>query len=172
MIVALVLLAATASVPSETDVLLQLSAGKMLCSNPDAATKTCSTIAAYAASNNGAFVETAEVLLSPDQPLTLQTSLVVQIKQATICGVMEEADLQKGIVRINGTPLPADRNTLVLEKLMEKLKPLAGREICEGLRFENGRLMKYGQAERIDINLPGKPVSWITAADGYKVAPR
>jgi hypothetical protein len=171
-IIASLILAAGTPVSSDTAILAQLSAGKMLCSNPDAATKTCSAIASYAAGKNGAFVETSEVLLPVGQPLTLQLSVAAQVKGSTICAVMNEADLQKGVVRINGSPLPLEQNVAVLSKLIEKLKPMAGREVCEELRVEDGRLMKYGRAERVDINLPGKPVRWINDADGYKVGTR
>jgi hypothetical protein len=170
--VAILLLAAATSVPSQTDVIAQVRAGKMLCSNPDPAKKTCSTIDTYAVGENGAFINTGEILFSADQQLTLETSSIVQIEKGTICGVMALADLQKGKIRFNGTLLPPDRNALVLDKIIERLSPLAGRKACEALRVEDGQLMKYGQVEGIDINLPGKPVSWITAADGYKVAPR
>ena len=80
--------------------------------------------------------------------------------------------MQKGKLRMNGTLLPSDRNEAVLNKLLEKLKPMAGRKACEALRVEDGQLRKFGQVERIDLKLPGKPVSWISAAEGYKVAPR
>jgi hypothetical protein len=49
---------------------------------------------------------------------------------------------------------------------------MAGRKVCEGLQVEDGQLVKYGQVERVDLKLPGKPVSWISPADGYRVAPR
>ena len=136
------------------------------------ATKTCSAIASYAGGKNGAFVETSEILLSTGQPLTLELSAVAQVKGSVICGIMKWADLQKGLVRISGSPLPAEQNAAVLNKLIEKLKPMAGREVCEELRVEDGQLMKYGQVERVDIKRPGKPVRWITAADGFKVGPR
>jgi hypothetical protein len=171
-IVPILLFAATTSVPSETDVMAQVRAGKMLCSNPDPNTKTCSTIDSFAAKDSNTLLDTGEVLFSPDQPITLETSSVVHIQEGAICGTMELADLQKGKVRVNGALIPNDRNEAVLNKLIERLKPLMGRQVCEALRIEAGQLVKYGQVERFDAKLPGKPVSWITPADGYKVAPR
>ena len=144
----------------------------MLCANPDPATKTCSSIISYTPGKNGTFVETGEVLISPGQPITLEMSSAVQVEGGAICGTMEFADMQKGKLRMNGTLLPSDRNEAVLNKLLEKLKPMAGRKACEALRVEDGQLRKFGQVERIDLKLPGKPVSWISAAEGYKVAPR
>lgn len=172
MFIALLLLAATSSGAPETDVVAQVRAGKMLCSNPDTATKTCSTIASYTRREDGTFVEKGEVLISPDQPITLGMSMVVRVDGDAICGTMELTDLQKAAVRVDGMPLPPDRNEAALSKLIEKLKPMAGRKVCEGLQVEDGQLMKYGQVERVDLKLPGKPVSWISPAEGYRVAPR
>ncbi|KQN04482.1 hypothetical protein ASE85_05455 [Sphingobium sp. Leaf26] len=163
---------AVASTPPETDVLAQLQAGKVLCSNPDAGTKTCSTIDTFSKSADGTIIDVGEILISPDQPVTLEVSTTVQIESGTICGMMALGDLEKGQVRVNGTLLPPERNAAVMNKLVEKLKPLAGRKVCEALRLQDGQLMKYGQVERIDINLPGKPVRWVIKDDGYKVAPR
>lgn len=172
MIILSLMFAAATPVSPGTAILSQLNEGRMLCSNPDAATKTCSSIASYAASKDGTFVETSEILLPAGQPLTLELSAPAEIKGSLVCGVMSEADLQKGRVRINGSPLPPDQNAAVLSKLSEKLRPMVGRQVCEELRVEDGRLMKYGQAERVDIHLPGKPVQWISKADGYRVGSR
>ncbi|MBV2146841.1 hypothetical protein KRZ98_00860 [Sphingobium sp. AS12] len=170
--IALFLFAAVAANQTETDVTAQSKAGMLLCSNPDVATKTCSTIATYSVVEGGASIETAEILLSADQPVTLEMSAPVKIEGGTICGQLTEAALVNAKVRLNGALLPADRNSAALNSLLPKLRPLVGRQTCDGLRIEGERLMKYGQVDRIDVNLPGKPVIWIAPSSGYKVAPR
>jgi hypothetical protein len=168
----LLLVAAAGNLTPATDILAQIRAGRMLCSNPDAATKTCSAINAYADADDGGLIETDEFLLSPDRAVTLEVSLSVGIDHGAICGVLALADLEKGKVRLDGALVPADRNAAALEKIVERMKPMTGRRTCDTLRVEGGQLLKFGQVERIEINLPGKPVRWITAADGYRVAPR
>jgi hypothetical protein len=168
----LVLMAAMSSTPPETDVLAQMQAGKVLCSNPDIATKTCSTIDTFSRSADGSIIDVGEALISPDQPITLEVASTVQIQNGTICGTLALSDLETAQVRVNGAPLPPERNAAVMNKLAEKLMPLAGRKVCEALRLQDGQLLKYGQVERVDINLPGKPVRWVMPTEGYKVAPR
>ena len=172
MLFALALLLAATSGPAVTDVPAQSRLGKILCVNPDNTTRTCSSIISYKPGPNGTLVETGEVLISPDQPITLEIASLGKVEGGAICGAVELADMQKGKLRVNGTPLPSDRNTAALNKLLERMKPMAGRKACEGLRVQNGQLVKYGQVERIDINLPGKPVRWISPSEGYRVAPR
>jgi hypothetical protein len=166
----LLILAATSS--QETDMLSQFRAGKLLCTNPDPQTKTCSTIDRLTIGPDGTMTTTGETLIVPDKSITLQVTSAAHFEAGAICGVMGLDDLKKGIVRADGSPLPPDRNALVLERLKTVFQPLAGQKICEGLRLNNGQLQKIGQAERVDLPLPGKPVRWIGPDEGYRVAPR
>lgn len=172
MIFPILLSFAAANAQSDLDVIAQSNSGKVLCSNPSAAAKSCSSIASFTVSPNGSVIETAEVLLTPDQPLTLTMSIGTQVAVGSICGVMTLDDLRRGKVRLNGKALPPDRNALVLDRLEASMGSLAGKKACDAIRIEDGRLVKYGQVEGVDIKLPGKPVMWVSTNDGYKVAPR
>ena len=171
MLLSIILLSAAATQLAETDVWIQLRAGRMICSNPNDGAKTCSAISRYEIVDGAALRETTEVLLSPKQPMTLQLTVKARLEKGAICGQLSLDDLEDGIVRMNGTPLERQKNKLVMASLSEGLAPLAGRTICEVLRFEDGRLLKYGQMEGMDFRLPPKPVRWITEADGFRVAP-
>lgn len=167
----LLLALATTNAP-ETDMFAQFKSGKMLCSNPDTESKTCSTIDRLTVDTDSVLRDTGETLIAPDKPITLETTSVVHMEAGAMCGVMEMADLQKAIVRANGVPLPPDRNAMVIEKLSKVFEPLMGQKVCEGLRESDGQLIKIGQVERVDLPLPGKPARWITPDEGYRVAPR
>lgn len=171
MFASLLILVSGSAVPG-TDIMAQVRANRVLCSNPDGATKTCSTIASYTLAPNGVVTETAELLISPNQPITLEMSTTVKIDGAVNCGALTLPEMQKGRLRLSGTLLPTDRNEAALRGILEKLAPMAGRETCEVLRFEAGQLFKYGQVERIDIKLPGKAVKWVARDEGFRVAPR
>lgn len=171
MLISLLILSAAVAPADETDAWVQLRAGRMVCSNPNEARKTCSAISRYEIVDGAELRETSEVLLSPKQPMTLQMSVKARLQKGAICGALALADLEKGIVRVNGTPLDAQKNAQAMANLTEKLAPLAGREACDVLRIEGGKLLKYGQVEGLDISLPPKPVRWITEEDGFRVAP-
>jgi hypothetical protein len=156
----------------ETDFEAQSRAGKMLCSNPEMASKTCSTIATYKFLEKGEFVQTAELVLSIDPPITLEMTASGDVVGGATCGTIELSDMQQGKLRINGSLLAPVQNEEAIGKIVEKLAPMAGRRTCEALRMEADQLMKYGQVDGIDVNLPGKPVRWISSDEGYRVAPR
>ncbi len=47
---------------------------------------------------------------------------------------------------------------------------MAGKKACEALRVQDGQLMKYGQVDKVDLKLLGKPVKWIDPGEGFQVA--
>jgi hypothetical protein len=165
-------LALLAAGPADTDALAQMRAGKMLCAYPDEAERTCTSIDSFEEQTDGSFIATGEVLLPGDEGLSIQIPSTVRVEDGMICGKVVVADMQKGTVRMNGVALPADRNVAVLGKLIERMKSMAGRTVCEVLQVQDDQLMKFGQIDGADINLPGKPVQWIVPAEGYRVAPR
>jgi hypothetical protein len=115
-------------------------------------------------------METGEVLIAPAQGITLEMTSVVKKEGGALCGVVHLADMQKGIVRVNGTALPPERNTAAVAMLVQRLAPMAGKKACEVLRLKNGQLMKFGQVDQVDLQLPGKPVQWINASARFRVA--
>jgi hypothetical protein len=169
-LLAFALLLAVTDGPSETDAAAQSRLGKRLCVNPDVSTKTCSSILSYKPGSDGFLIETGEVLVAPAQGITLEMTSLVKEEGGALCGAVQLTDMQKGIVRVNGTPLPAERNSAIVATLLERLAPMAGKKACEVLRMQGGQLTKFGQVEQVDLNLPGKPVKWIDPTEGFRVA--
>lgn len=172
MLTTALLILAGANVQPDVDILAQSKSGKMLCSNPDAATKSCSSISSFKVSADGSVTETTEILLTPEPPITFTMSIATEVTRGSNCGVMTLDDLRRGQVRANGEALPPDRNAFVLERLEKSMGSLAGKKVCDALQLENDNLVKYGQVEGVDIKLPAKPVMWVSPSDGYTVAPR
>lgn len=167
-----ILLAAAAHAPAVapgTDYLAAIRAGKLLCSTPDSVAKTCSNIDSYTLAADGTLTDTGETLLAPTPLVTLETSSVVHVEGATLCGMLELADLQKGKVRVNGELLPPDRNAFAIGKIVEKMGPLQGHKVCETLHLDGSTLTKSGVIEGMEIKIPDKPAAWVVLGDGYKV---
>ena len=170
MLLAFALLLAVNNGSSETDAVAQSRLGKRLCVNPDVSTKTCSSILSYKRASDGSLIETGEVLIAPAQGITLEMTSSVKEESGALCGAIQLTDLQKGIVRVNGTPLPAERNSAAIALLVERMASMAGKKACEVLRTQGGQLMKFGQVEQVDLKLPGKPVKWIELTEDFRVA--
>lgn len=126
--IAVLLLAIAAGTDANLDILAQSKAGKMLCSNPDVASRTCLAIAAYKVFTDGSVFESTEVLLAPTRSLTLSMSVKADVDGNTVCGTMTEAAFQNAKVRMGGEDLPPDRNLLALNRLKVNLGPLFGKK--------------------------------------------
>lgn len=167
---AIILAAATpAAAAPQTDYLAEISAGRQLCVNPDPVNKICSTIDSFARSADGTLTNTGETILQPEPLVTLETSSIAHIDDATSCGVLDLADLRKGRVRVNGQLLPPEQNAAAIGKIVEKLGFIAGHKACETLHVDSGKLTESASIEGVDIKIPDKFVAWIAPGDGYKV---
>ena len=158
MITTILLFLAGGNVQGGVDILAQSRSGKVLCANPDGAAKSCSSITSFNLISDGSIIETTEVLLTPDPVLTLTMSIGTKVSGDSACGVMTLDDLRRGQVRLNGKAIPSDRNALVLKRLEASMAALAGKQVCDAIRYENNGLVKYGQIDGVDIKLPGKPI--------------
>ena len=167
----LILTAGLAAVPTELDVLANFKAGKMICSNPDDAAKTCTAIARYEIAADGTLAETTELLLSPQQPITVTLTVRSRVENGAICGSLQNESFETGQIKRNAAPLPAEQNAAAMANIKEKLSSMVGRTACESLRIENGKLVKAGVVDGVGVALPAKPVRWISSLDGYRVAP-
>lgn len=169
MLTVLLALAASGSM-AETDMEAQLRSGKMLCSDPNVAQKTCSNIDRLDVAADGSLINTGEKLLSPSQAITMEVKSLAHFENGAMCGSLDLADLDKGTIRVGGHPLPADRNAAALEKLATLFKPMAGMKACESLRINEGKLVKIGQIQGVATPI-SIVVRWITPDEGYRVAP-
>jgi hypothetical protein len=166
------LILAAGTVQPETDYLAQIQKGYFLCNDPDPASKTCSNLDKFVINKDGTIINTGELLIIPSQPVTLEVSSKSTISGSVSCGTLAMEDLQAGIVRAKGQPIPADRNAIAIQKLSGLFTNFFGKQVCESLMIQEGRLMKVGQIDGLNITLPSIPVQWVAPSDDYRVAPK
>lgn len=165
-----VLLLATA--PARlSDLLAEAIKGKILCVLPDDASKTCAAIARYTAQGRGAWQETAELLLMPGQPISLETSLLMRLDGNALCTTMTPDFVVKGTVRFAGTPLPPDRQSDALARIAEQLTPLMGKKVCDSFLLADGKMIRHTEFNGTPAPNMDKPVAWVASDAGYAVAP-
>ena len=168
----LLLLASSSIVGTGTDYMTEIGAGRLLCSSPDLGTKTCSAITTFTIEADGNASESAEILISPSPPITLEMSSTAEIKGSVNCSKLTLVQMKEGRLRIKGELLPSEQNEAALSKIIPMLASMADKRACDELRIEAGQLIKVGQVDEVEVKLPGKPVIWIGADDGFRVAPR
>lgn len=164
------MLAAASAYLSDSDILANIQGGRVICTNPDDASHTCSTISSYEVRADGSLLETSELLIAPAQGVTLTVKARITLKDGAVCGTMLKSDLDEGRVKVGGQPIPDDRNKLTLAKLEPVFASLYGKEACEVLKVEGDQLLKIGRLDGVEVPLPPKRVRWLPPESGFKVA--
>jgi hypothetical protein len=167
-----ILLALATPQPAETDMLAQFAAGKLLCTAPDIEHKTCATIDQVIIRDDGTLIDTGETLIPGSQSATLETSSRAEMDDGALCGILDLADVRKGVVRVNGSPLPSSRNASVIARLSSLYSASEGARVCERLSITNGHLIRSANIEGAVDSPPDQSARWITRDEGYRVARR
>lgn len=148
------------------------SDGQMQCYSPDAARKTCQSLAAYRLGAKGDIDNIAITLLSRDPAITMRTVSPVTVRAGQVCGLIRAEDLQGASFTINDQPADADQTAALRQKIGDAMKDVIGKEVCTAyVPAPGGGLTAkatIGGVPQPDADLP---VVWVAPSDGYKVAP-
>jgi hypothetical protein len=156
---------------AKADPLANAHAGMMQCYQPDTSRKVCLALASYVFERNGAIINRADVLLSPQPALIMRTSSQVIIKGDAVCGPMRREDLDAAQFFANGTPIPADKVAEIRNEVAHGYEGLLGKEVCT-------TYIPAGDRLSAQVTIDGAPnaqytqqVIWVKPDDGYTVAP-
>ena len=169
LVIALLLSAGAAAPAASESPLAKAEQGWLQCYRPDVSKKTCQSIASYRRTGPDGFDNKAIIPLG--NGASLETHTPVTVKDGAVCGIITAQDVIGGTLRTGQTVVAAEQAKPVLERIAQGLAPLAGKEICT--RYERtgadftARVTIAG-AERPDQSVT---VKWISASDGYTVAP-
>lgn len=164
------LLSASAAAPAgSVNPLTKAEQGLLQCYRPDVSNKTCQSIASYRRTGPDVFDNKAIIPLG--NGASLETHTPVTLKDGAVCGVIRAEDVIAGTLRMGQTAVATEQAKPVLERIAQGLAAFAGKEICTryqptGADF-TARVTIAG-AERPDQSVT---VKWISASDGYTVAP-
>lgn len=171
MIVVLIssMLSAAAAIAAPPSPLALAEAGWVQCYEPNEVAKTCRSIASYRRLQDGSWENIAVVLLDPAQPVTLETSTIVRIQNAAVCGMVSKNDIDRGILRFDQRVLPAETARPFLEKIASGMASMIDKPICT-------TYLGVGPDMVARATIDGKPmpdqrVRWVQATDGYSAAP-
>lgn len=167
------MIAATGAITIDpVDVMANIRAGHQLCSNPDPATKTCSTLATYSLDQGGSVVERVEMLLAPAAPISMEMEAPLTVEGQRTCGAISAETLDAIIFRVNGQPASQEQLAGIQPRVRAALTPMIGRKACDQFSVIGGVLLKQGLVEGLDVVVPPKPVAWVSKDQGYSVAPK
>ncbi len=172
LLVIVAMLSAATSATEDSQPLAKADKGFAQCYEPDDDAKTCQSIATYKKTTDGNWENTALVLISHTQPVTLETVSLVSVKNGAVCGYVRADDVMKGTLRFSGQPLPSEKAAAVLPKIAESMASVFDKEICTRyLPGPDGLLVTKATIEGGKPEIPEQRVKWVLPSDGYTVAP-
>lgn len=153
------------------DPLAEGFAGKLQCYKPNIEKKTCGALSAYSERRDGAIINTADVLLSPNPAVVMRTISTVERKGEAVCGPMRKEDIEAATILVNGAPLPEDKAVGARQQIIGAMQPMLGQEVCTTYVPDGDKL-----SAKVTLNGTAKPeytqtVIWVKPEDGYTVAP-
>lgn len=169
MLTVMMFLAGLQAAPAAADPLAPARAGKLQCHAPNAATKSCRSLATYAFAADGTISNKAEVLLAPQMGLIMTVTSSVAVKNGAVCGALPTFDQATFVM--NGQPAHEPTTQAIRQQLGQAMAPMVGKEICTTYKPD-------GDGFTAEATMGGQPapggaqkVIWVAPTDGYKVAP-
>jgi hypothetical protein len=167
-------LAAQAAPPDAAgpaDPLAQAREGMLQCYAPDAARRTCKSLAGYVFGPNG-IQNQAEVLISPQGPMVMKNSTPVEVRDGAVCGPIRAQDIDGAEVLFAGRPISGPNADQVKTQLKSGIANLLGAEVCTSFVTA-----PQGYTTRVTVNgqpapqMSDAPMIWVRPGDGWTVAP-
>lgn len=168
---ATVFLTQVAATDAVSSPLMKADEGFEQCYEANDDAKTCQSLATYSRNSDGTWTNTAVVLVSPAQPITLETATPVTVKDGAICGFIRKDDLLDGKLRYSGNLLPSDEAAPILAKIADGMSAMMDKEICTTYLGDGNDLLAKVKIDGAGASLPEQRVRWVRQSDGYSVAP-
>jgi hypothetical protein len=148
------------------------ASGQMQCYMPDAAKKTCNSLAGYRSNANGGIDNFATVLLSKNPVLTMQTVSPVEIRMGQVCGKIRKQDIDTAKFTLNGRPVDEQQAGQLRGQLLMAFQNVFDHDVCTGYVNQGGALIAKAVIDGVPAPANAdQQVMWVAPSDGYQVGP-
>ena len=171
MFLALLAAAAVSSANAYVGPLAPAGKGMAQCYVPNTVSKTCASMATYHLNAEGSFTNKAMVLISKSPPAILEMNTNVQVKNGAVCGRIREENITSARLTVNGADVPEVQAGPVLAQIASGMAAVVGHEICTSYVQSGGQLVAKATMDGMPKPDQDQVMSWVSPADGYRVAP-
>jgi hypothetical protein len=160
---------ATASVAEQ---MAPAKQGFLQCQMPDTSSKTCFSLSAVRQTGPSTYSFKSDILIDAAGPVIASMQSIVFVRGVEICQVMKLGELAGASITFDGHPLSGAEAQVYRARLRADFAPVAGHQICTRiLPGEQGALTVIGTLDGRRIPAGDYQMKWVTADDGWKVAP-
>jgi len=154
------------------DPLAPARGGDQLCYVPDAAAKTCMSIAAYSFGADGVIVSDARTAISASPVITMTTRTPIMIRDGFDCSNASDLTEQIVAIHVTGAALEgASFETTRTQIATEVANVIGGDEVCTVYQTQaDGTLLAVSRVDGNDRADLSTPVLWIKPGEGWTVS--
>lgn len=145
--------------------------GRLQCYEPDAARRTCMSLAGYAPVG-GAIIETTSVLVNPDPLVVMRTAAPVQVEDGAICGVARRRYVETAAILVEGDRALSEVDAApVRQQILTVVQPYLDRKICTTYRRDGDGWMTKATLDGTPQPALDQRMIWVSPGDGWRVGP-
>jgi len=146
--------------------------GMVQCYEPDAASRTCQSMAAYRRGRDGAWTNVATILADPNLALTIELEMPVAVRDGAVCGTIRREQVLGAKLSMLDRAIPADRALPVLAQFADAMAGVIDHEVCTRYVPAAGGLVARAKISGISAPIPEQRVIWVRSDAGYRVQRR
>lgn len=146
------------------------ASGKLQCYMPDAARRTCQSLAGYRSDGKGGFVNDAEILVDRDSAITMRSVTPVEIRDGGVCGRIIRESVEKAVFTLEGKPVAPAEAERMRALAIQSYERAFGREICTFYRPEADHFRTSATIDGEYADLRSVQVIWVRPDQGYRIA--
>ncbi len=169
MLTVMMFLAGLQGAPTAADPLAPARAGKLQCHAPNAAAKSCRSLASYTFAPDGSILNKADVLLAPQMGLIMTVTSPVAVKNGAVCGALSGID--KATFVMNGQPTDQATTDAIRQQVGQAMAPMLGKQVCTTYKPDGEGFIASAVIDGQPAPGGDQKVIWVAPTDGYKVAP-
>jgi len=160
---------ATASVAEQ---MAPAKQGLLQCQIPDAEAKTCFSLSTIRQTGPSTYSFKTDILIDAAGPVIASIQSIVFVHGSEICEVMKLSELTSAGITFDGHRLSGAEAEEYRARLRADFAPVAGHRVCTRIvPGEQGALTVTGTLDGKRIPAGDYAMKWVTADDGWKVAP-
>ena len=159
--------------PPVDDPLAPVAQGLVECAAPDDIAKTCRSLAHYTPQPDGTFLNEAEVLLVPGEPVTMSFAAPTRLRGNQLCGTLTTAMVKAATLRYAGNLMPPKLAVEVTPRILAGLTRagVLDKEVCSTRSPEGNGFLEKATVDGKSGPADDTHLVWVRPDAGYTVAP-
>jgi len=160
--------------PPVDNPLAPVAQGLIECAAPDDIAKTCRSLAHYTPQPDGSFLNQAEVLLVPGEPITMAFAAPTWLKGNQVCGTLTTAMVKAATLRYAGNIVPDKAAVQITPRILAGLTRagVLDKEVCSTQSPEGNGFLEKATIAGKSGPADDTHLVWIRPDAGYTVGPR